>query len=254
MAPTITLATLGILSFAYGLTILAVGSGTAFFAVWIVLAALFGGLALASHLGLWARVPSVARHGAGAALGILAVLFVCVECAIATGFAQKGEADLDYIIVLGAQVREDGPSVVLRHRLDAAFDYLVANAETICVVSGGQGPNEPWTEARGMADYLVARGIDPDRIVKEDASTSTVENISNSMRLMEQVRAGESGAAPRVGIVTNNFHVYRGVLIARHLGLEDACGIAAPSDPWYLPNNMLREFFGVVKDFVVGNL
>ena len=56
-----------------------------------------------------------------------------------------------------------------------------------------------------MADYLIARGIDPDRIIKEDASTSTVENISNSMHLMEQVRADEGGAAPRVGIVTNNF-------------------------------------------------
>lgn len=105
-----------------------------------------------------------------------------------------------------------------------------------------------------MADYLVARGIDPDRIVKEDASASTVENISNSMRLMEQSRAGNGSTTPSVGIVTNNFHVYRSVLIARHLGLEDACGIAAPSDPWYLPNNMLREFFGVVKDFVAGNL
>ena len=98
-----------------------------------------------------------------------------------------------------------------------------------------------------MAAYLVERGIDPARIVEEDASTSTVENIANSMALMEGVEGG-------VGIVTNDFHVFRSVRIAQRLGLENACGIAAPSDAWFLPNNMLREFFGVVKDFLAGNL
>ncbi len=251
---TAVLAALGALCAFYGLTVLATGSGTAFFAVWLALAAVLFGLAAATRLGLWGRLPKAALVGGGAVLGALLVLFVAVECLVATGFAQKGEPGLDYLVVLGAQVREDGPSTVLRYRLDAAYGYLAANEGTVCVVSGGQGPNEPWTEAQGMADYLVERGIDPARIVQEGASTSTVENLANSMGLM----AAESGGAGlgdlRVGIVTNDFHVFRAVGIARHLGLEGACGIAAPSDPWYLPNNLLREFLGVAKDFLAGNL
>ncbi len=244
---------LGVLSAGYGLIVLAAGSGTAFFAVWLALAAALLGLAAAARRGLWGRLPVPARRGIAAAVGAALVLFVAVEGAVATGFGQRGEPDLDYIVVLGAQVREDGPSTVLRHRLDAAYDYLVANGCTVCVVAGGQGPNEPWTEAQGMADYLVGRGIDPGRIVQEGASASTVENITNSMALMgTDARGGADG--PRVGIVTNNFHVFRGVRIARALGLDGACGIAAPCDPWYLPNNLLREFFGTVKDFMAGNL
>ena len=97
-----------------------------------------------------------------------------------------------------------------------------------------------------MAEYLVERGIDPERIVLEDRSTNTVENIANSMALMEP---GSS-----VGVVTNNFHVFRSVRVAQELGLSDVCGIAAPSNPWYLPNNLLREFLGVCKDFAAGNI
>lgn len=231
----------------YGITVLATGSGTFFFAVWLVLGAALWGLAAGLRTGVFAAIPRPALRGCAGAIGAALVLFLAVECAIATGFAQKGSPDLAYIVVLGAQVREDGPSTVLAYRLDAAYDYLVENEGTLCVVSGGQGPNEPWPEAQGMAAYLVGRGIDPARIVEEDASTSTVENIANSMALMEGVEGG-------VGIVTNDFHVFRSVRIAQRLGLENACGIAAPSDAWFLPNNMLREFFGVVKGFLAGNL
>lgn len=140
-----------------------------------------------------------------------------------------------------------GPSAVLKFRLDAAYEYLTANEETICVVSGGQGSNEPCTEAEGMYQYLVEKGISPDRILLEKESTDTSENIAYSARLM-------GGTDVSVGIVTNNFHVFRGVMLARHAGFEDACGIAARSNIYFQPNNLVREFFGVMKDLVCGNL
>ena len=62
------------------------------------------------------------------------------------------------------------------------------------------------------------------------------------------------GAAPRVGIVTNDFHVYRALCVARKAGLANCCGIAAYSTPSFLPNNLLRESLGIVKDFVAGNI
>ena len=175
------------------------------------------------------------------------LVFLIVEGCILSGFFSKGKDGLDYIIVLGAQIREDGPSYVLQKRLDAAYDYLQNNPHTIVIVSGGQGSNEPTTEAQGMYDYLVGRGIEPERILMEDASRNTDENIRYSMQLFDAENSS-------VGIVTNNFHVFRGVHLARAEGCADVYGIAAGSHPGYLPNNMLREFFGVVKDFLTGNL
>lgn len=136
---------------------------------------------------------------------------------------------------------------MLRYRLDAAYDYLADNPRTRCVVAGGQGPNEPFPEADGMADYLVERGISRSRIVCERTSTTTVENIANSWELM-------GGRSARVGIVTNDFHLFRAVRIARKMGIGEAYGVAGGSKLWYLPNNLLRECLGVMKDLAVGNM
>ena len=173
------------------------------------------------------------------AVGFL--FFVLVEGVILKGFFYSGKPGLDYIIVLGAQVREYGPSVVLKYRLDRAYEYLKDNPETVCIVSGGQGYNEPCPEADVMKEYLVDRGIEASRILKEDQSHNTAENLQFSKDLV-------AGSDASVGIVTNNFQAFRGVTIAKKRGFEDASGIPAGSHPLYLPNNMLREFFGVIKD------
>ena len=98
-----------------------------------------------------------------------------------------------------------------------------------------------------MYAYLVERGIAPERILMEDKSTDTSENIAFSAALI-------GGTDKDVGIVTNNFHVFRGVMLARHAGFEDACGISARSNIYFQPNNLVREFFGIMKDLVCGNL
>lgn len=154
---------------------------------------------------------------------------------------------LDYIIVLGAQVKEDGPSIVLQYRLDKAISYLSDNPTTRCIVSGGQGDNEPFSEAEGMYNYLVANGVDSERIILEDQSTSTVENIRNSKALLNDLYNS-------VGIVTNDFHVFRAVRIAKVQGLKNISGIAAESNAFYLPNNVLRECCGILKDWLFGNI
>ena len=151
----------------------------------------------------------------------------------------QSESGLDYIIVLGAQVRENGPSVVLQYRLDAAIDYLEDNPDTICIVSGGQGANEPFSEAQGMADYLEKKDISKERILLETESKTTAQNISYSMKMLPE--------GVRVGIVTNNFHMFRALQIAKKQGLTQVSGIAAASKPLYLPNNMLREYLAEIK-------
>ena len=231
----------------YGCLICSLRSGTSFFIVWLILGALFLGLAAAAHLHLWRRLPAVWKTVAGIVVCLGAAVFIFTEAKIGSGFGQKGEENLDYLIVLGAQIKERGPSIVLQYRLDTACAYLENNPETICIVSGGQGSNEPCTEAEGMQRYLVEKEIPAERILQEAESRSTLENIENSMKLLDP-------ETDRVGIVTNNFHIYRGCGIARKAGIRHVCGIAASSRALFLPNNMFREFFGVVKDVLKGNM
>ena len=178
-------------------------------------------------------------------LGI--VYFCIVEVPIVKNARTDPDPERPYLIVLGAQVRPSGLSVALKSRLDAAYDYLIENENTTCIVSGGQGPNEPMTEADAMAGYLIERGLDPNRIIRENQSTNTSENIRNSMSFINP-------ANDHVAIVTNDYHLFRGMAIARKQGIAHVSGIAAGATPWYLPNNMARESFGLAKDFVFVNL
>ena len=243
----IVLIIIGIACALYGMTVMMVGSGSKFFLFWYVLAATlaFIGWALAS--GSWSNFPVVARRIIQVGGGLFCAFLIVTQIMVAKEFNDRGEPDLDYLIVLGAQVRPSGLSVALKSRLDAAYDYLIENESTTCIVSGGQGPNEPMTEADAMASYLIERGLDPDRIIRENQSTNTSETIRNS-------RSFINPANDHVAIVTNDYHLFRGMAIARKQGIAHVSGIAAGATPWYLPNNMARESFGLAKDFVLGNL
>lgn len=226
----------------YGFMIFSIGSGTAFFLIWIIIAVLFLGLGASIFLQIWRRISKMAAR---ILLGIVLlglVLFCVVECLIASQMYASGEKNLDYIIVLGAQVRENGPSTILKYRLDRAVEYLSENPNTICIVSGGQGDNEPFPEAEGMAEYLMKLNVKENRLILESESKTTEENVRNSMKFIKK------GAS--VGIVTNDFHVFRAVQTAKREGLDHAEGIAAGSPVIYLPNNMLREFFAEIKFFL----
>lgn len=235
---------LSIVCFVYGIIVRAAGSGTSFFIVWLGLAVMFGFFALAVKKNLWSKLPKAIRKIFVVLVCAGLAFFVVIEGCVISGFGAKGQANLDYIIVLGAQVYERGPSVVLQYRLDEAIKYLEENPDTICIVSGGQGYNEPFAEAVGMADYLEQQGISPDRIILEAESKTTSENMANSKVYLPE------GAS--VGIVTNNFHMFRALQTAKKQGIENVCGIAADSNPVYLPNNMFREFFGEIKFLIFG--
>lgn len=226
----------------YGMTVLATGSGTGFFLVWFGLAVVFLGIGIAGYFGVWGILPSVLKKIILLLVGIGVLSFVVIEGCVISKMNEQGTEQLDYIIVLGAQVRTSGPSKVLQYRLDRAAEYLEKNPNTVCIVSGGQGKNEPYPEAKGMADYLIQKGIPENRLLLEDKSKTTEQNISNSMKLMESEAS--------VGIITNDFHVFRALQIAKGQGLDQACGIAAKSNNKYLPNNMLREYLAEIKYLV----
>jgi uncharacterized SAM-binding protein YcdF (DUF218 family) len=248
---TIVLILLALAGFAYGVIAWRAHSGTFFFLIWEVFGLGCLALAILHHLGVLGRLPLALRVTGIAIIGVGLIVLGILLALITHEFHAEGESDLDYIIVLGAQMRQSGPSIILKERLDTAATYLQENPDTRCIVSGGQGYNEPCSEAQGMYEYLVSCGIDGDRILLEDQSTNTLENIRFSKSILD---ADCNGEYKNVGILTNNFHVYRATHIARKQGLHDVCGIAAPSHPLYLPNNTLRECIGVLKDTLVGNM
>lgn len=238
----------GTLCLLYCVGIAIAGFGTYFFLIWGVLgAALLVLSAALSNSDLISRLPLWLKRTAAVLALLGGGLFCLVEGMIFTQFYAYPEPGADYVVILGAQWKPEGPSEVLRRRLDAAVQYLDRNPDTMAVVSGGRGSNEPVSEAAGMRQYLIESGIDDDRILMEDQSANTLENLVFSGKFLEKEK-------DRVVIVTNNFHMFRALRIAEKQGYGRAEGLAASSVRSFLPNNMLREFLGVVKDYLVGNL
>ena len=239
---------IGILCILYCLGISMVGFGTYFFLIWDVIgiACLILGYILRNERIL-NSIPKWIKRGF---LGLLCagLLLVCVvEGMIFSRFNSQPQPGADYCIILGAQWKAGGPSEVLRRRLDKAIEYLKDNVETKVIVSGGQGGNEHITEAAGMREYLLEAGISDERIIVEDKSSNTYENLVFSGELLQ-------AESDRVVIVTKNFHVFRATKIAEKQGYENVEGLSADSVPGLLPNNLLREFVGVMKDFLMGNM
>lgn len=238
---------LAAISVIYGLVVRLSGSGTGFFIIWLLMGIAFLLIGIIFSTGLIDKINIWIKRIAFIAFAAGIILFIVVELFIVNDFSCDEKENLDYIIVLGAQVYDYGPSVVLKYRLDRAVCYLKENEKTMCIVSGGKGYNEPWSEAAGMKDYLVKNGIDETRIIMEDKSDNTSRNFEYSLQTVDL-------ADCEVGVVTNNFHMFRALKIAKKKGIDNVYGIPSKSTWFYLPNNMLREFLGVIKDKVVGNM
>lgn len=228
------------------------GLHTAFASVWLAAVICFFAGAVISQIIVrkQIRVPAGVRTGMLAFFCLTLVLFLAVEGLIVSAMAEKPEKNLDYVIVLGAQVRGTRITKSLRKRLEAACDYLEENKDTVAVVSGGQGKGEDLSEAQCMKDYLTERGISEERIIMEDKSTNTDENIEFSM---EKIREHAGERELKLGIVTNNFHVYRTKAVCAKKGYQ-VQGIAAESDQILFLNYMVREFFAVVKYKAAGEI
>lgn len=201
---------------------------------------------------LWLRahdmtLPAVVKYILCTVIAVGIILFAVAEGMIVTGMSHKGEPDFTYIIVLGAQVRGDHPSRALQKRIEKAAEYLQDNPETTAILSGGQGAGENITEAECMRQVLVGMGISSERLILEDKSTSTKENLMYSAQLAPV-------KAVRTGLVTQNFHVHRSEKLAEHQGYKQISGIAAPSEWLYQPHFMVREAFALIKEKVVGNI
>lgn len=240
---------LGLIMIAYYLALgFAVRFGQSLQFLWLI-----AGLLCVARYAFWRRADRVGRLPPRAltwplraivALGL--VCFLAVEGVILSAGMASAPQGLDYIIVLGAKVNGREPSGALRNRIEVAAEYLEANPETIAILSGGQGPDEEISEARCMFETLASMGVDPSRLYLEDQSTDTSENLRFSRELIPE------GA--QIGLVTNNFHIFRSLALARGLEIPNVCGVPVATSAISFPHYMMREFVGVVYDGLRGNL
>lgn len=181
---------------------------------------------------------------------ILGVIVVSVTLGLVLN-ASRGDRDAQcqYVVVLGAAVRPWGPTLPLQERVTAAYEYMNAHPEVILIVSGGQGSDEPMTEAQCMYDMLVQRGADRSRIWMEDRATSTWENMKFTLELIKE-KTGDSPS--QLGVISNEYHLFRSKLFASRCGVEPV-GIPAHTRWVSLRvNNFLREVAGVWHFILLG--
>ena len=180
-------------------------------------------------------------------IGLL--IFGITEAIIIRASFGSPEEPADYLLVLGAKVNSNGPSLALKNRIDAAYDYLTAHPGCTAILSGGQGSDEPITEAQCMFDELVARGIDPGRLWLEDQSTSTWENLKFTLTVVEE----KTGVRPtKIALLSSEFHLYRAELFAKEFGLETV-GVPAKTTLFFLKvNYFIREAVAIWHYFIIG--
>lgn len=217
------------------------GLTTVFYLIWLFLSAGFLLAGWLFRIRFFQNLPSPVKAGMILFLAACLAFFLGVEGMILKGSLTMPAETQDYVIVLGAHVRASGPSRALALRLERAYVYALEHPDTTFIVSGGQGSNEPCTESSAMKKYLVEKGIDEKRILEEDQSTNTRENLIFSREMIPPDVS--------VGIISNGFHICRALHLAETLGYENVNGIPARSDLATQPTNLLREFFAVVKDF-----
>jgi uncharacterized SAM-binding protein YcdF (DUF218 family) len=184
--------------------------------------------------------------------GILVILiigvasFIIIEGLILIEGSKKATNKVDYVIILGARLYGDIPSPALLERLKVAKDYLIENEDVKVVVTGGQGIEEDIPEAQAMAKYLVDNGIGENRIVIENKSTSTYENLQFSLDKLREIDDKET---LNVLIATNKYHIFRAKFLAKRLGINPY-GLPAKIPSTIIVQSYIREYFAVIKSII----
>ena len=180
------------------------------------------------------------------AAGILA--FAALLGVVLAGSHTDLHGEPSIMIILGCQVRTDGPSVLLQDRLDTALDYLEDHPDMTVIASGGQGPDEHISEAEAMAAYLVEHGFPEGQILLEDESHNTSQNLMYTRELLEESGLDWQG---NLLVVSNGFHLARVRMLAQRYGLGEISTLAAPSS--HVPSRLMmyiREPLALVKSFL----
>lgn len=163
-----------------------------------------------------AHYAKVIRRILACGVAVVTVLMIIAEIPIISASTKKEKADSDYCVVLGCSVYGTIPSRVLAARLNSAYEFLTENPDAKAILSGGQGPGEAISEAQCMFNVLSNRGIAPERLIKEDKSTSTKENLKYTRELLDAIDPGVDS----ITVISSETHLYRACLLARDAGFD----------------------------------
>ena len=177
---------------------------------------------------------------------LLASVIIIEGLIISAGNQVDTDQEVDYLIVLGAGLYWDTISPSLHERLKVAEEYLQEHKDMKVIVSGGQGPDEKFSEAYAMSHYLIDQGIDSQRIILEDQSSNTFQNLSFSL---EKIREIDKTQNPRVLIASNKYHLFRSKILAKRLGMEPY-GLPGKIPPSIVFKSYTREYFAVIKSLL----
>ena len=191
------------------------------------------------------RAARILRRLAYLVLILFGVTLLSVELTLIRASTGNEKPGADYVLVLGAGVNGETPSYMLHTRIETALRYLEENPSSRAILSGGQGGGERITEAEAMRRALTAAGIAEDRLLLEERSTSTEENVRFSLELLQKEGFSEQDS---VAVVTHGFHLFRARRMLAAEGCENTFGVPAPLPPYpfFGLNYYLREYFTVM--------
>ena len=148
--------------------------------------------------------------------------------------------DYEYILVLGAKVTNNTPSLMLRDRLDKALEIYNKNNNIKIIVSGDSQDPTIYDEVSVMYNYLIKNNVNKDNIIKDNYGISTYDSI---------VRMKDIIKDKKVIIVTQKYHLYRSIFVAREYNI-DSIGISAKEVNYFgKTNREVREILARVKDY-----
>lgn len=212
-----------------------------------VLSILFA-LLLYSYLAIWPQIGNLMENTFGTtlytivgftAIYVLSLMAMYSLSAILNLIHLKKNRNADYIVVLGSGIIGKKVTPLLAARIERGIELLKFNPHAVLIMSGGQGPGEDIPESVAMAAHAVDKGVDVERIIMEQKSVSTEENLLFSRKLMDK-------EAPKIVIVTTAYHVFRALILAKQQGIK-CVGFGAKTKWYFTLNALIREFVGYLR-------
>lgn len=211
-----------------------------------------GGVLVLKAVSVWlfggkcSKVFKVLSQCFDICIGVVLLLILTFSVSIISDMREKGKPGCEYLIVLGAAVYGTQPSEVLQRRIDAAYEYLQNNPGTKVIGTGGRRAEGELSEGECIAIELQRMGIASDRILYEDESATTVENMRFAL---EQI----SDAPGSIAVVSSGFHIFRSKYILSRYTDAEVYGVAASGISLLTPHYVVREFVVIVVDTILGN-
>lgn len=192
-------------------------------------------------IAIYKKTPKIGKVFFWSSVIIFLLSFAVVESLIAANAKTSAAENADYIIILGSRTHKNIPSFAMAHRVIASLKYIKENPNAQVVLTGGKTSSAEISEAEIMLGLLQKKGVEPNRIIIENRSKNTYQNLKYSSSLIDIDK--------KVLIVSSEFHLFRAKLIAAKIGYKDVGTAASKTPRLLLPHYLLREYLAVIKDY-----